>query len=243
MSKDHIFPEDSLTQTEDVEIPALDIQTANQMLNNVFTACDMNPNTIPVEVLESWGNYRRNNFHIGRVIAYVCTVLLVLLPLLFIRPSIIAKRTDVSSTSNAIYHVEVRTLLPVREAYAELDGRPVSLVKTDSHSYTAELTQNGSLTLTATSINGQTVSRTYQVSHLDTDKPELISSHSEDGLVYLELLDTYSGIDYENISGLTPESIDTDTGVVTFHIPETPTTVIIPDNAGNELSLLLSPVQ
>lgn len=243
MSKDHIFPKTSLNQTEEIEIPALDIQTANQMLNNVFTACDMNPNTIPVEVLESWGNYKKNNFHIGRVITYVCTILLILLPLLFIRPSIVAKRTEVSSASNAIYHIDLKTLLPIREAHAELDGHPISLVKTGSRSYTAEITQNGSLTLTATSINGQTVTRTYQVSHLDTDKPELISSRSKDELIYLELLDTYSGIDYENIVGLTPESIDTDTGIVTFCIPETPTTVTIPDNAGNELTLLLSPVQ
>ena len=60
--------------------------------------------------------------------------------------------------------------------------------------------------------------------------------------MYLEILDTFSGIDYDHITGITPESVNTDTGVFAFHIPDNPTTVTIPDNAGNELTLLLSPV-
>ena len=50
------FFKPSLNSTE---IPALDTQTANQLLNNVFEACNMEPNSIPVEVLESWGNYKK----------------------------------------------------------------------------------------------------------------------------------------------------------------------------------------
>ena len=133
-------------------------------------------------------------------------------------------------------------MLPIRDASADLDGHPIALTKAGSHSYSAEITQNGTLTITATSVNGQTVTRTYQVSHLDTDKPELVNSYSQDGVVYLEILDTFSGIDYDHITGITPESVNTDTGVIAFRIPDTPTTVTVPDNAGNELTLLLSPV-
>ena len=127
-------------------------------------------------------------------------------------------------------------------ASADLDGHPIALTRTGSHSYSAEITQNGTLTITAASVNGQTVTRTYQVSHLDTDKPELVNSYSQDGIVYLEILDTFSGIDYDHITGITPESVNTDTGVIAFRIPDSPTTVTVPDNAGNELTLLLSPV-
>ena len=55
--------------------------------------------------------------------------------------------------------------------------------------------------------------------------------------------DTYSGIDYGNIRGLKPESYDIEEGIITFRIPETPTSVIIPDHAGNELKLLVSPIE
>jgi len=53
-------------------------------------------------------------------------------------------------------------------------------------------------------------------------KPVLKDSYSKDGYVYLEVMDTYSGIDYPNIGGYAPDHFDTKTG--------------------NELVLLLSPV-
>ena len=96
--------------------------------------------------------------------------------------------------------------------------------------------------ITVRSFNGQIATRTYKVSHLDTDKPDLIRSYSQNGLVYLEVLDAFSGINYDKIMGLTPESYDTATGTIVFKIPDTPTTLTIPDNTGNELTLLLSPV-
>ena len=34
------------------DIPPLDQQTAGQLLNNVFSACDMQPNSIPIDTLE-----------------------------------------------------------------------------------------------------------------------------------------------------------------------------------------------
>lgn len=164
----------------------------------------------------------------GTFFAYIFTILLVLLPLMFIHPTIIAERKNVKSATNAVYDIELKTLLPIRDASADLDGRPIALTKTGSHSYSAEITQNGTLTITAASVNGQTVTRTYQVSHLDTDKPELVNSYSQDGVVYLEILDTFSGIDYDHITGITPESVNTDTGVIAFRIPDNPTTVTIP---------------
>lgn len=57
--------------------------------------------------------------------------------------------------------------------------------------------------------------------------------------MYLEILDTFSGIDYDHITGITPESVNTDSGVIAFRIPDSPTTVTVPDNAGNELYFAL----
>lgn len=226
----------------DTEIPTLDAQTANQLLNNVFTACDITPSVIPVETLEAWGNYKKPSFNLGRFIAYIFTILLILLPLMFFKPTIIAERINVNSTSDAVYDIHIKTMLPVSSVTAELNGAPIALSKANSRKYIAKIMENGSMTINVTSFNGQTATRTYKVTHLDTEKPELIKSYSQDGLVYLELLDAYSGINYDNISGLTPESYDTSTGTIVFKIPDAPATVTIPDNAGNELTLLLSPV-
>lgn len=135
MSKDNIptFQSEELS-LNNAEIPTLDTQTANQLLNNVFNACDMDPSSIPVEVLESWGNYKKPSFSLGRFFAYIFTILLVLLPLMFIHPTIIAERKNVKSATNAVYDIELKTLLPIRDASADLDGRPTQLTKNGSHS-------------------------------------------------------------------------------------------------------------
>ncbi|MEI3210143.1 MAG: hypothetical protein V8S14_03970 [Lachnospiraceae bacterium] len=117
---------------DNTDIPALDSKTANQLLNNVFNACDMEPSTIPVEVLEDWGNYKKTTFGFGRTLAYLCTLLLILMPLLFIKPTIIAERTKVDSAQSAVYNIRVKTLLPIGEVTADLDGHPVALTKKDT---------------------------------------------------------------------------------------------------------------
>lgn len=228
---------------DNTDIPALDSKTANQLLNNVFNASDMEPSTIPVEVLEDWGNYKKTTFGFGRTLAYLCTLLLILMPLLFIKPTIIAERTKVDSAQSAVYNIRVKTLLPIREVTADLDGHPIALTKKDTHTYTAEVTSNGTLTIHAEGMNAQTSLRSYKVSSLDTEKPKLLDSYSRHGVVYLDVSDTYSGINYDAISGLVPKSINKKTGTISFMIPKQPTTIKIPDNAGNELELLLSPVK
>ena len=47
---------------------------------------------------------------------------------------------------------------------------------------------------------------------------------------------------YPNISGYAPDHFDAKTGMIVYPVPDAPVTVTIPDNAGNELVLLLSPV-
>ncbi len=244
MNKDYTSELDlHASSFDNTDIPALDPKTANQLLNNVFNACDMEPSTIPVEVLEDWGNYKKTTFGFGRTLAYLCTLLLILTPLLLIKPTIIAERTKVDSAQSAVYNIRVKTLLPIREVTADLDGHPVALTKKDTHTYTAEVTSNGTLTIHAEGMNAQTSLRSYKVSSLDTEKPKLLDSYSRHGVVYLDVSDTYSGINYDAISGLVPKSINKKTGTISFTIPKQPTTIKIPDNAGNELELLLSPVK
>lgn len=231
-------------------IPELDPATANQLLDSVFAACDAAPSSIPVEQLESWGNYKKTEFRIGRIISYTILVLFVLLPLMFFKPTIIAQRTNVDSTDNAVYQIEIKTLIPLSGVSATLDGSPVSLERVNSKNYMTELEKNGTLEIQAISANGQTVVKTYEVSHLDTDKPELLNSYTEDGYVYLVVRDTYSGIDYENVTGtdseggkVAPVSYDADAETIAFELPKQTVNVSIPDKSGNVLQILLSPTE
>ena len=145
----------SLNNTEHTDIPELDTQTANQLLDNVFAACDMEPSVVPVEVLESWGNYKKHGFNLGRTLAYIFLIVLILLPLMFFRPSIIAERTDVKSASDAIYNIHIKTLLPLHSVSATINGTPVRLQEEGSKEFKAAISDNGTLKIKAVSFNGQ----------------------------------------------------------------------------------------
>lgn len=233
--------EDLRNNSNELEIPELDPKTANQLLNNVLSSCQMKPNLIPVETLEAWGNYKKPAFNIGRIISYCATLILILLPLLFFQPTIVAERINVEKASYAEYDIRIKTLIPMGKVTATLDGVPLGVSEEANHEYLVDVESNGTLVITATAINGQTVSRTYEVTQIDTEKPELKDFYSKDGQVYLTVVDAFSGIDYDNISGMKPKSYDKDSGVIVFDIPEAPSQVVIPDMAGNELTLLLSP--
>ena len=176
------------------------------------------------------------------MISYIFILLLILLPLLFFQPNIAAKRINVDSATGATYNISVQTFLPVKSVSATLDGEPVALICKNSKEYTASLTKNGTLTIIAKSFNGQKTCQSYEVTHLDTDKPVFIQSYTQEHQVFLVVQDTYSGINYAGITGLTPTSYDESTGTIAFDIPVEPQSVTIPDNAGNELTLLISPV-
>lgn len=239
---------DSNKKTND--IPELDLDTAALLLNNVFAECDVIPNSIPLETLQSWGNYEKTEFRLGRAISYAVLVLLVLLPLMFFKPTIIAQRTNVEETDNAVYEIQIKTLLPVDGVVATLDGTPLKLERVNSKNYMVSVETNGILHIKATSLNGQYAVTSYDVTHIDMEKPNLVKTYTENGNVLLILKDTYSGIDYDNIVGLdaaqnkiTPISIDKEKNTVVFNIPTEPLTVSVPDNAGNVLQLVISPAQ
>lgn len=232
------------------EVPKLDSDTASQLLSNVFAECNIMPNSIPLETLESWGNYKKTEFRIGRIISYTVLVLLVLLPLLFFRPTIIAQRTNVDSTNNAVYRIEIKTLLPVDGVIATLNGTPLELQRENSRTYLVSAAENGTMQIKATSLNGQYTVKDYDVTYIDMDKPLLTKSYTQDGQVYLIVRDTYSGIDYDNVSALDdgqntikPVSFDKKTETIVFSIPSVNMVVTIPDNSGNELQILISPTK
>lgn len=232
------------------EIPPLDSMTANQVLNNVFVACDRPLSKIPVETLEEWGNYKSNDFRICRRVAYVILAVLIFLPLMFFHPTIIAERTNVNLSDAATFEVSVQSLLPVDGFSATLDGTPLNTERVDSKHYYVTVPENGTLKIKAVSLNGQSTENTYEVTHIDTDKPQLSDYYVEGNYVYLIILDTYSGVDYSSISASTssgdavaPVSVDAESGTIVFDIPSQPVTVSVSDMSGNKLEILLSPTE
>lgn len=232
------------------EIPPLDSMTANQVLNNVLVACDRPLSKIPVETLEEWGNYKSYDFKICRRIACVILAVLIFLPLMFFHPTIIAERTNVNPSDAATFEVSVQNLLPVDGVSATLDGTPLNTERVDSKHYYVTVPENGTLKIKAVSLNGQITENTYEVTHIDTDKPQLSDYYVEDNYVCLIVHDTYSGVDYSSISASTssgdvvaPVFVDAESGTIVFDIPSQPVTVSVSDMSGNTLEILLSPTE
>ena len=63
--------------------------TASQMLANVFDACGAEPNTVPLEVLESYSNYRRERYALQRSVLAILLALFLLMPILFLTPEVV----------------------------------------------------------------------------------------------------------------------------------------------------------
>lgn len=227
----------------EADIPELDTATANKILNSVLERNNMTPTSIPVEVLKSWGNYNRNSFSISSRIVTVLIILTLLLPLTVFKPGIIAERTNVGDSQGRIasYEVNIRSVLPVSSVIATLDGEELAVSKDSSREYTLDVPDNGELIITARSINGQVTSRKYKVNYLDTEKPEYVDSRYSEDSIFITLSDTYSGIDWNSIEGVTPLSVDKDNCEIQISRPSEPVTIKVSDMAGNTLELRVSP--
>ena len=92
------------------DIPALDDQIAKQMLENIFEACDMESNKIPLEVLTSYSNYRRERFALQRLVLVVIMVLFFLLPVLFIAPKISIREFPTTISADPVYELHVQQI-------------------------------------------------------------------------------------------------------------------------------------
>lgn len=67
----------------------LDEETASRMLQNIFSACEVEPNSIPLSVLTSYSNYRQARYRLQKVLLIIMIVLFCLMPFLFLTPDLI----------------------------------------------------------------------------------------------------------------------------------------------------------
>lgn len=224
------------------------LNNPNCLLQEIYVKCNCAPNVIPVEMLEAWGNYTQNKYRFERIVCVLFLVLMAILPVFFIHPSIQAEKAASDSTVSADYEIKIRNLLPLESVTAALNGENVELTKISSKQYKASFSTNGTLVISVTSMNGQSEQKEYDITFIDTEKPKLISYYTNEGKVYIVVLDTYSGVDYDNVvatdtnhNWVEPLSIDEENSTLIFQIPTEKVSVQIPDFSGNTLSLSITP--
>lgn len=228
--------------------PQLDEVTASKMLENIFAACAMEPNAVPINVLASYSNYRKERYSFQRVTLAFIMLLFCLLPLLFIPPRIHVQELSSDQIGHPVYELSVDTFFPaVNKISATIDGVRVPIYETGERIYTIQPTRNGDMTITIVLGNRQYEKAVISVTGVDCDAPVLLNSSLKNGELALYLDDDISGIDYKNIiaadmSGnmYTPTSYDEDAQCVLFTDFNTNMNIFIPDHAGNELQLVLT---
>lgn len=230
----------------------LDKETAEQILSNVFSVCQHQPNTVPLSVLISYSNYRRERFALQRTLIVMMLVLFMILPSCFVVPRIVTSLTSDGTDSNPVYQVSVSTGsfidIPVRKIIAQIEQRNMPVYKSDNNSYSVYPNANGEMTISVTLANRQISSIDITISSVDNSAPHLTSAEMTADYVYLYVEDEESGVDFDGVTIKTENGtltqahkVDEKKGCITVHYPEETIELSIPDTRGNLLTILLKP--
>lgn len=225
----------------------LDEEMADKILKNIFEKTNVEPNSIPLEVLTAYSSYRKERFFLQRSILVIMMVIFLMLPFLFIAPDFSINADDDKYTSTPAYEVALNSSMPVSRVTATIDGRNVPVYEVDAHKYSIEPPVNGRMKVTVTLLNKQQTTQYIDVDNVDMDVPILISSNWDDDYLYLTLTDNQSGINFDEVkavksggSNVSPVSYNESTGRIVFAYPDDSLNIYIPDNAGNALHLVIN---
>lgn len=224
----------------------LNTEVASQMLQNIFDVCEVEPNTVPLNDLESYSNYRKDRFFTQKVLLIVIMLLFCAIPLMFIGPKIgVIEQT--STAPHPAYHLDVDSVLPVTSVKAQVNGQDVPVYEKQKKVYSIEPDVSGLMTVTVTCVNNQWTTTEVEVSTIDREVPEVVSDELSDGFVYLHLKDEGSGIDYKKIyaqnaegESFKPDKYNEEAGWIAFKYPESSINIFISDKAENVLQLALT---
>lgn len=227
-------------------IPPLSYADAEIILQEVFAACGKAPTAVPLEVLSSYTEYRRDRFTLQKTVLILILIVFLLLPVGFLSPGVEAVRTELSQIGAPTYTIKADSLLPVRTVTAQLDGQAIAVYQLASGLFSVTPRSNGLLTVTVTLVNGQYRSWSTQIDTVDTKAPELLQIRTVGDLVRLYVSDDGVGMDYEGAYALTPggdrllpSEIDETRGYLAF--PKSAGLhLFLPDKNGNQLQLVLT---
>lgn len=227
--------------------PVLEQRTAEQILDNVFTACGRDPNTVPLEALVSYSNYRKERYALQKGAIILVLTLFMMLPLLFVYARLEVRLTN-PGNHNPVYSVSVEPKIPIRHIQAELCGNAVPVYEAANGEYTIAPGENGSMNICVTLLNRQITELELCIENVDTYAPELLYTEFAEEHIYLYVQDAGAGVDYQNIRILNENGqpsvafkADAAAGCVALEYPELISQVEIPDLRGNILRIELKP--
>lgn len=226
------------------KIPKLNKEEAAKILDQVFMDCYMDANSVPVEQLESYSNYRSERFMLQKIVAIIAMIFFLILPFLFINPSYTITELPRGERNLPVYQIHVSTLLPIQSVSAVLKGYSIPVYQEEKRTFTVEPIKNGNLTLRVTLFNKQYFEKTVKVTSVDDEHPVFEGSTTEGNDLYIYVSDADSGVDYYKIYAVTetgeivyPTDFDETEGYIRFTDATAGMEIFVPDRIGNELKL------
>lgn len=220
---------------------------ASQMLSNVFEACDYEANRVPLEVLQSYSNYRRERHLLQKGIIVVVALLFAMLPLLFVTPKVSANWVEGSQPGSPIYEVVADSFLPVESVRARMGAQEMDVYQVSENTYRVRPIQNGTLVITVTLTNKQSTETRVEVDGVDVTPPQLLGSSLVGDELEIFLSDDSGELDFASIYAVDadgntvyPLRYDEERMSVTFAYPDAYLNMFISDKCKNTLQLVLT---
>ena len=222
---------------------ALSSGAANQILANVFAACGAEQNSVPLDTIMEYSNYRKERFVLQKGVIYVVLGVFLLLPTLFITGRVILSHLG----GTASYEVYTDSVIPIKEVNVSMDDHAVAGTDMGGGVYQLNPTHNGEMQVQIVLRNNQVIDATIEVTTVDEEAPQLVSSFFDESYYYLTVRDTGSGINSAQITvqyedGSEAAGWSYTDGTVKVPYPDRYLVVSVPDNSGNVLRLQLTPM-
>lgn len=222
-------------------------EVAEQMLSNVFAACEYEGNRVPLEVLLSYSHYRRERYLLQKIIIILVLAAFLLMPILFVTAEVETRWMEDTPLGRPVMEMEVSSFLPIDSITASIDGYSLEVYQAGEGVYQIHPDRNGNLLLTVTLANKQYTQTQIPVDSVDMEIPQLIASSVKDGMLTILLEDNSGTLDFEGIYAMDtngntvrPLSYDTQKNSVTFEYPHNHLNIFVPDPCNNILQLVLT---
>ena len=227
--------------------PELSQEAANQMLANVFEACDYEENRVPLEVLQSYSHYRRERNILQKAIIILVVLLFLMLPVLFVTANVEISWVEGTPPGSPIVQVTAKSIVPVESVVASMGDYSLEVYQVSDGIYRIHPNANGTLMITVTLANKQYTQHTVAVEGVDVDPPVLVGSQLTDGELEIFFQDDMGAIDFASVYAVDPKgnvvyplSHDESASSVTFAYPEDYLNIFVADQCGNILQLVLT---
>lgn len=223
----------------------LSSEDAQPILDDILRNCHLVPNSLPLDVLQANAKASLNTFWYTRLICFLSIFLCFILPFLFLKPSLEFSPSFISGEHTFLEFTSA-SLLPLKSVDATLNGTSLPVNELENNTYRISIDNSGELTVTATALNNQTFTSSFQVSPLHL-KPTITDSYQDGNTIVIQLKDGSYPIDFSNIYAITlfgqkvlPLAVDKTARTVTFEYPSEELHIHIPDIRGSSIVAILN---